>query len=73
MAEDDKNPLNNVERLTDVVAEEIEPNPLEVEIQAVEELPSGQVEMEDGSILVGDVEGMFDEGCIIKIAPPIPY
>jgi hypothetical protein len=61
MAEDDKNPLNNVERLTDVVAEEIEPNPLEVEVQTVEELPSGQVEMEDGSIMIGDVEGMFDE------------
>ena len=61
MAEDDKNPLNNVERLTDIVAEEVEPNSLEVDVQQVEELPSGQVELEDGSIMVGDVEGMFDE------------
>ena len=61
MAEDDKNPLNNVERLTDIVSEEVEPNQLEVDVMEVEELPSGQVEMEDGSMMVGDVEGLFDE------------
>ena len=60
MAED-TNPVNNIERVIETETEVVEGNPREVEIQNVQSLEEGVLEMEDGSAFVGDVEGMFDE------------
>ena len=60
MAEE-KNPLNNIERIVETQTEVVEPNAREVELENVQSLGEGVMEMEDGSAYVGEVEGMFEE------------
>ena len=56
MAEE-KNPTDNIERITDITAIDVESNPQEVELENVKELEDDTItELEDGSVLVGEIE-----------------